>query len=107
LDGRVIRVKSWKDFKRIIEKSQPNSIIYSIEQGVPSKNLTCLRIIIPIEGIQYTFIDMAKGDRLRETKIKLHRDKIGNLYIRDEDVKELLKRELNIKDSKISAYWTI
>ena len=107
MSGRVVRVKSWNELKRIIEKVQPRSIVYSIEQGVPSRNLTCLRLIIPTEEAQYTFIDMARGNQLRETKIKLHRDKIGNLYIRDDDVKEFLRRELNIRDLKISAYWTI
>jgi hypothetical protein len=56
------------------------SIVYNIEQGVPARNLTGLRLMLPAEGVQYVFIDTNAGDRLRKTGISLHKDKQGNLY---------------------------
>ncbi|MDH5795137.1 MAG: hypothetical protein OEZ24_03420, partial [Candidatus Bathyarchaeota archaeon] len=66
-----------------------------------------LRLIIPVEEAQYVLIDTAMGDRLRKTGISLHRDKQGNMYIRDEDVAEFVRSEVKRKDLKLHSYWTI
>ena len=107
MSGKVIRVKSWKEFKRLIMEHKPESIAYNIEQGLPAKHLTCLRLILPIKGIQYIFIDNAVGNRLRKTGIPLHRDNLGNIYIRDEDVKSFVRSELKMKNLKLHSYWTM
>lgn len=104
---RVVRVKDWEDFKRLIVELNPQSIAYNIEQGVPARHLTGLRLIIPVEEAQYVLIDTAMGDRLRKTGISLHRDKQGNMYIRDEDVVEFVRSEVKRKDLKLHSYWTI
>lgn len=104
---RVVKVKSWEDFRRLIVGFNPRSIAYNIEQGIPAGHLTGLRLIIPVEEAQYVFIDTATGDRLRKTGIGLHRDKQGNIYIRDEDVVEFVRSEVNRKDLKLHSYWTI
>ena len=67
MSNRVVRVKSWEEFKQLIVKHKPENIAYNIEQGVPAKHLTSLRLILPIRGTQYVFIDNAVGDRLRRT----------------------------------------
>jgi len=100
-------VKSWEEFKRLIIEHHPKSIAYNIEQGVPARHLTGLRLILPAEGIQYVFIDTAAGDRLRKTGIQLHRNKRGNIYTRDEDVIEFVRSEVKRKDLKLHSYWTI
>jgi len=107
LSGKVIRVKSWKEFRKLIMERKPESIAYNIEQGLPAKHLTCLRLILPIKGIQYVFIDNAVGNRLRKTGIPLHRDNLGNIYIRDEDVKSFVRSELKMKNLKLHSYWTM
>lgn len=104
---RVVKVKSWEDFKRLIIDRHPDSIAYNIEQGVPARHLTGLRLIIPIEEAQYVFIDTAAGDRLRKTGILLHRDNHGNLFIRDEDVIRFVRSEAKRKDLRLHSYWTI
>ncbi len=107
LSGKVVRVKSWEEFKQLIIKHNPQGIAYNIEQGVPARNLTGLRLILPTEGIQYVFIDTAAKDRLRKTGIPLHRDKRDNLFIRDEDIINFVKSKLKRKDLKFYSYWTI
>ena len=107
MSGRVVRVKSWEEFKRLIMKHVPESIAYNIEQGVPARRLTSLRLILPIKGTQYVFIDNAVGNHLRKTGITLHKDDFGNIYIRDEDVESFVRTELKMKNLKLRSYWTI
>ena len=107
MSGKVIRVKSWKEFKQLIIRYNPESIAYNIEQGIPARNLTSLRLILPVEGTQYVFIDTASKDHLRKTNVTLHKDKHGNIFIKDEDIKNFLRIELKRKDLKIYSYWTI
>ena len=107
MSGRVVRVKSWEEFKRLIMEHKPESIAYNIEMGVPARHLTGLRLILPIRGIQYVFIDNAVGDHLRRTGIKLRKDNLGNLYIKDEDVKRFVKSEVKIENLKLHSYWTM
>ena len=106
-NSRVVRVKSWEEFKQLIVEHAPKSIAYNIEQGVPARHLTCLRLILPAVEKQYVFIDNAVGNRLRKTGILLHTDKSGNLYIKDEDIVEFVRAEVNNKDLKLHSYWTI
>ena len=107
METKVVRVKSWEDFKKLILKHDVETIAYNIEQGVPARNLTSLRLILPVKGIQYVFIDTAAGERLRKTGIKLHRDDLGNRYIRDEEVISFVKSELKRNNSKLHSYWSI
>lgn len=107
LSGRVVRVKSWEDFKRLIIEHNPQSIAYNIEQAVPARHLTGLRLIMPAEDAQYVFVDTSAGSRLRKTRIPLHRDQRGNIYIRDRDVIQFVKSEVNRNDLKLHPYWTI
>jgi len=44
---------------------------------------------------------------LRKTGIPLQTDKLGNMYIRDEDVVDFVRSELNRKDLKLHSYWTM
>ena len=107
MNNKVVRVKTWQEFKQLIIKHDPSSIAYNIEQGVPARHLSGLRLILPVKGTQYVFIDTADGDRLRKTAIPLHKDKYGNKYIKDEDVVKFVRSELKRKDFKLHSYWTI
>jgi hypothetical protein len=101
-----IRVKSWQEFKKLALEKNPKSVVYVIAQSIPAKNHTGLKLILPVEGAQYIFVDSAKGDKLRRTRIPIRTDKKGNLFLTDEDVKHFLRTELNIKDLQILSYWT-
>lgn len=107
LRGRIIKVKSWEEFKNLILKHHPKSIAYNIEQGIPLNNLTGLRLILPVKGVQYVFIDNVAGNYLRRTYIPLRKDKFGNLYIKDGDVIKFVKTQLKREDIKLHSYWTI
>jgi hypothetical protein len=104
--GRTNRVKSWEEFKALALEKNPQSIVYVIAQSIPTRNLTSLKLILPVEGAQYIFTDSAKDDKLRRTGIPIQTDKKGNRFITDEDVKNFLRAQLPIRNLQIFSYWT-
>ena len=105
--GSVVRLKTWEEFRTLAIESRLNQVVYNIEQGLKPRHLTSLRLILPVEGVQYVFLDFARGDTLRQTGIPLHIDKAGIRYISDRDVVSFLRRELKNPDLKISSFWTM
>jgi len=107
-DG-VVKVRSWKEFKRLVEELKAKSIVYNIEQNgfSPKRELTNLRLILPSEKAYYVFIDFAKDDALKDTGILLRRDAGGNRYIEEEDVIKFLKNQFKRNDLTLCSYWTI
>lgn len=108
MSGKVVKVKSWEDFKRLMNTLNPNSVVYNIEQNglSPTRELTNLRLIIPSKEAYYVFLDFSRGDRLKETGISLRRDKKGKSYIDEKDVIQFLKTQLG-ENLTICSYWTI
>ncbi|UCC57744.1 MAG: hypothetical protein JSW14_05035 [Candidatus Bathyarchaeum sp.] len=102
-----VRVQTWEEFKGLAIKQKPKSIVYIIAQSIPTKNLTSLKLLLPLEGVQYIFTDTAKGDKLRRTGIPIRTDKKGNRFLEDADIKNFLKTQLQRKDLRILSYWTI
>lgn len=100
-------MKTWEEFKGLAITAHPDSVAYNIERGIPARNLTSLRLILPIEKVQYVLLDFAKGKSLKKTGIPVQTDKRGNSYIRDEDVKNFIATELNRKDIQVCSYWTV
>lgn len=104
--GKNVRVKTWETLKRLAIENKPKSIVYIIAQSIPARNLTALKLILPVEDTQYIFTDCAKGNKLRKTGIPIHTDRNGNRFIQDDDVKSFLKEQLRRKDLQIFSYWT-
>ena len=109
MTNNVVRIRSWEEFKRLAIELKPDSIVYNIEQSglFPTKELTSLRLIMPCLKAYYVFLDFARGEELRETHIPLRRDKKGNRYIEEKEVKTFLKNQLKREDITICSYWTI
>ncbi len=104
---RNIRVKTWKEFKRLTTEKKPKSIVYIIARSIPARNLTSLKLIMPIEGLQYIFVDFAKGDVMRQTGIPIHSNKEGIRFLEEHDVKKFLMKHLGRDGLQIFSYWTI
>ena len=109
LMDRVIRVKSWQEFKRLAINLKPESMVYNIEKnGLSSeRELTCLRLIMPTQEAYYIFLDFLREDRLRETGIPIRKDGKGNRCIGDKEIIDFLKTQLERKDLTVCSYWTI
>jgi hypothetical protein len=106
LSDRLIRVKSWIEFKRLVVELKPNSLVYIIEQNglTPTREMTVLRLILPANKGYYIYLDFPRGNALRETAILIHDDK-GNRHLEDDDIKRFLKKEFGEK-MPIFSYWT-
>ena len=101
---KTFRVKTWQEFKELAYAKNPKSVVYVIAQSIPSRNYTGLKLILPVEGAQYIFIDSAKGDKLRRTGIPIRTGKKGNRFLTDEDVKSFLRAQLEISNLQIFSY---
>jgi hypothetical protein len=106
LSDRLIRVKSWEEFKRLVVKLKPNSLVYIIEQNglTPTREMTVLRLILPAQNAYYVYLDFPKANALRETGIPIHEDQ-GNRHLEDDDIKRFLKKEFGEK-MPVFSYWT-
>ena len=106
---RVIRVRSWQEFKRLAIDLKPKSVVYNIEQNglSPERELTCLRLIMPTQEVYYIFLDFPREYRLRETGIPIRKNRKGNRCLEDKEIIDFLKTQLEIKDLTVCSYWTI
>ena len=106
-DGHI-RVRSWEEFKRLVREKKPKSIVYILEQNAlsPNKELTTLRVILMHDQRYYIFLDFAKGQFLRETRIHLHQDKNGFWNLDEDEVKVILKKEFEKENLEIFSFWT-
>ena len=104
MSDRLIRVKNWTEFKRLVNELKPQSIVYNIEQTGISKDreFTSLRLIIPAKNY-YVYVDFPKGDALRETGISIKKDAVGTRCIEDVDIRAFLKEHLG--NLPIYSYW--
>ena len=68
--SKTLRVRKWKDLKQLAEKLKPKTIFYSIDQNrsTKTKELTCLRLILPTQNACYIYIDFPKGKNLEKQK---------------------------------------
>ena len=105
--SELVRVRSWKEFKRLANELKPASIVYSLDQNAMSKTKepTCLRLILPAPNAYYVYVDFPKGNALRDTAIPIHEDKHGR-FLEDQDVIDFLKKELGREDLAVFSYWT-
>ncbi|MEM0057953.1 MAG: hypothetical protein QXG58_03760 [Candidatus Bathyarchaeia archaeon] len=108
-DKGVVKIRSWVEFKHLVEDFKPKAIVYNIEQDglSPKRELTNLRLILPSGPAYYVFLDSAGGDRLRGTGIPLRRDTKGNRYLEEEDVVKFLREHFKREDLTLCSYWTI
>ena len=101
------RVKSWEDFKRLVNELKPKSIVYIIEQNglTKTKETTILRLILPAQNAYYVYLDFPRTNALRETGIPIIEDKQGNRHLEDQDIIRFLKKEFG-ENLSVFSYWT-
>ncbi len=105
-----VRVKTWDEFKSLVDEKKPGSIVFILEQSgfSPNKELTSLKLIMLHDRRYYTFIDSPKGntEALRGTGIPFHKDKYGIPNLDEDEVKVFLEKQF-IKDNvKVFSFWT-
>jgi hypothetical protein len=106
-DGHV-RIRDWEEFKNLVSKKKPKSVVFILEQNAlsPNKELTTLRIILMHESRYYIFLDFPKDHFMRETKIPLRKDKNGLYNLDEDEVKNILKKEFEKDKVEVFSFWT-
>jgi hypothetical protein len=101
-----VRIRSWEEFKRLVNEKKPGSIVFILEQNgfSPNKELTTLKLIMLNDKRYYMFYDFPKGDALRETGIPFHKDKNGIPNLDEDEVKAFLKKQFT--NLEIYSFWT-
>ncbi|MCS7120787.1 MAG: hypothetical protein RMJ07_06035 [Nitrososphaerota archaeon] len=96
--GKIVRVKDWEEFRSLVVKLHPPSIVYNVQRSPLSRPPIGLRLMFAHGDTQYVFIDFADGNMLKQTRIQLAKHENGEEYLRDEDLKRFLEEELGRKD---------
>ena len=96
--GKIIRIKTWDEFKKLAISLRPKSIVYNLHRAPLHKPPICLRLTFGSEQNQYIFLDFAVGGTLRQTKISVVNSEKGEEYVRDEDIKRFINSELERND---------
>ena len=95
--GKIFCVKTWDEFKNLAVTLHPNSVTYFMQRAPLSKPPVGLRICFTSENVLYVFLDSAKGDAFRHTKIPIkHHEK--QRFVIHEDIKGLITKELGRPD---------
>jgi hypothetical protein len=99
-------IRSWKEYKALVNEKKPGSIVFILEQNGFSKNkeLSTLKIIMLHDKRYFIFYDFPKGESLRETGISLHKDKNGIPNLDETEVKAYLKGQFT--NLEVYSFWT-
>ena len=99
-------IRSWQEFKALVNEKKPGSIVFILEQNgfSKSKELSTLKIIMLHDKRYFIFYDFPKGESLRETGIPLHKDKNGILNLDEDEVKAYLKGQF--ANLEVYSFWT-
>ena len=92
--ARVVHVKTWDEFKDLATIHQPDTIAYTLQRAPLSNPPIGLRLVFASKDVQYVFLDVAEGRRLKRTKIPFTANLTGEFYLEDEDIRNFLKTEL-------------
>lgn len=104
MNCKVERVLTWDKFKELLIRLYPAEI-YCAQGNAPlSRPPVEFRLTFAAEGVQYIFIDTAKGDTLRRTRIPIREDKYRNLNLEEEDIKKFIYAQLGRTDIKIRSF---
>ncbi len=103
-----VRVRSWEEFKRLVDEKKPSSLVFILEQNgfSPNKELTTLKLIMLHDKRYFIFLDFPKGNALRETGIPLHKNRNGIPYLDEDEVKAALMKQFEEEKIDIFSFWT-
>jgi len=95
--GRILCTKTWDEFKKLAIALTPKSVTFFLQRAPLSKPPLALRILFTSENLLYVFLDFAKGDAFRQTKIPIKRREKQS-YVEHEDIKSFITEELGRPD---------
>lgn len=103
MNRRVQRILTWDRFKILLKELRPKEIYYAQGFAPLARPPVELRLIFTDKRAQYVFIDTAEDGALRRTKLRVSKDKHGNFFLKDDDIKNLIDSEVE-DDIKIRSF---
>lgn len=91
----VYRIKDWNKFKRLAQELFPQTVFYIVQPHPLRRPSLGIRITFYHEKNMYLFIDYADNGFLHKTRIPIsnYKDEV-KAHIRDEDIREVLLKQL-------------
>jgi hypothetical protein len=104
MNSRIQRIMTWDRFKTLLKELHPKEIYYAQGLAPLARPPIELRLTFTDKRAQYVFIDTAKDGVLRRTKLRVSRDKHGNFFLKDDDIKNFIASEMEDDDVKIRSF---
>lgn len=99
--ARTVHLRTWNEFIQLATALRPSSIAYTIQRAPLSKPPIGLRLIFVAQDTQYVFLDFAKDDALKQTKIPIRTNAAGEASIDEETIRSFLRTQLKREDIAI------
>ena len=108
-DAKTVHVRTWSEFKQLAITLKPSGIAYAMQRAPLSKPPVGLRLIFTVKNVQYVFLDFAKGNELKQTKIPLQTNPPGEALVNEDVIRSFLheqlkRRELSIFSLEVLGY---
>jgi len=100
-NAKTVHVRTWSEFKQLATTLKPSSIAYTIQRAPLSKPPIGLRLIFAAKNVQYVFLDFAKDNALKHTKIPIQTNVAREASISEEIIRNYLYDQLRLKDIRI------
>ncbi len=101
---KIIHVNSWEELKSLVKTLHPEFIAYAAQNAPLSRPPIGLRLMFTAENTQYVFLDFAHGHTFERSKLPVYLGRGGDAYFKEEDLSNLLRRELDRKDISIISF---
>jgi hypothetical protein len=95
---------TWDRFRTLLKELHPKEIFYAQGLAPLARPPIELRLTFTDKHVQYVFVDTADAGRLRRTRLHVSKDKHGNFFLKDEDIKQLIASEINDDSVKILSF---
>lgn len=100
-DAQIVHIRTWSEFKQLATALKPSCIAYTMQRAPLSQPPIGLRLIFTIQNTQYVFLDFAKNNLLKHTKIPIQITSTGEAFISEETIRNFLHEQLKRKDLSI------
>ena len=104
-NSRIIHIPTWEEFKNLAISTKPKWMAYYITHAPLSQSPIGLRLMFNAKDKQYIFIDSTRNTTFRKTRIPLSYTNKGTAYLKEEDLKTFLYKELNRKDVNLLRFF--
>lgn len=100
-DAKTVHVRTWREFKQLAITLKPSGIAYAMQRAPLSNPPVGLRLIFAVKNVQYVFLDFAKDNELKQTRIPLQTNQTGEALVNEDVIRNFLHEQLKRKGLNI------